>query len=395
MGFKASFIIVENAENQQDETTILNTLGFVDFGYDSEVFFEQCMYPHDKGVYIGYYRGNLIVCHEDLPSRFFANRVIGIEKQLTTLFPDREIMSVMCHSVVNYHGYALSKNGVKLRTKQIAHDSPLQEFGERLEEENAIYATSTKDENGANFWKNYHGQNYDCTEDQLMEDFTFGVAKRLLGVMISTSEDEELLFETPFRKFVKQEKVVTETTTNLTENNGKSTQNEPFSHQNDLSTPENQAKVATGIKGTIMHNPAKAFFVVGAGLSVLLFWAWRMDRRLSQGRTMAEQSDLEQIVRSLLGNLSLIAPSFLLFALIYWLLYYFKKPTQPLLNFWHFTTKLIVAVVSTYVMANTMEDSARMLYSEPDLKMKILGWASRIPILIFWVNIGVTFLKKK
>jgi hypothetical protein len=228
MGFKASFIIVENAENQHDETSILNALGFADFGFDSEVFFEECMYPRDEGVYIGYYRGNLIVCNEDLPTGFFANRVIGREKQLTALFPDREIMAVMCHSVVNYHGYALSKDGVKLRTKQIAHDSPLQEFGERLEEENAIYATSTKDENGANFWKNYNGQNYDCTEDQLMEDFTFGVAKRLLGVMISTGEDEELFFETPFRKFVKKEKTEVEASSHLTVNSEKITRNEPI-----------------------------------------------------------------------------------------------------------------------------------------------------------------------
>ncbi len=395
MGFKASFIIVENAENQQDETTILNALGFPDFEYDSEVFFEECMYPRDKGIYIGYYRGNLIVCHEDLPSRFFASRVVGSEKQLTALFPDREIMAVMCHSVVNYHGYALSKNGVKLRTKQIDSESPIQEFGERLEEENDIYATSAKDENGANFWKNYNGQNWDCTEDQLMEDFTFGVAKRLLGVKISTSEDEELSFETPFRKFVKKEKPVEAVTANVIENSEKITPNEPISSQNELKTPESQTEIATGLKGTIMHNPAKAFFVVGAGLSVILFWAWRMDRRLGQGGSLADQSDLEQNIRLLLGNLTMMAPNFLIFGLIYWLMYYFKKPTQPTLNFWHFTTKLIIAVVSWYVILTTMDVSGSVTYSKPNMKLHILGWLSRIPILIFWVNIGVTLFKKK
>jgi hypothetical protein len=40
----------------------------------------------------------------------------------------------------------------------------------------------------------------------LLEDFAFGVAKRHLGVMISTGEDEILTFETPFRKYaVKKE----------------------------------------------------------------------------------------------------------------------------------------------------------------------------------------------
>jgi hypothetical protein len=144
-----------------------------------------------------------------------------------------------------------------------------------------------------------------------------------------------------------------------------------------------------------MHNPAKAFFVVGATLLVILFWAWRMDRRLGQGRTMADQSDMEQNIRLLLGSLTMMVPNFLLFALIYWLMYYFKKPTHPLLNFWHFTTKLIISVVSLYVIVTTMDVTGSVSYSEPNMKMEILGWLSFIPILIFWVNIGVTFLKKK
>lgn len=39
------------------------------------------------------------------------------------------------------------------------------------------------------------------TEDQLMEDFTFGVASRLLGVQISTGEDEELMNQVPFNRY--------------------------------------------------------------------------------------------------------------------------------------------------------------------------------------------------
>jgi hypothetical protein len=40
-------------------------------------------------------------------------------------------------------------------------------------------------------------------EDQMMEDFTFGVAKRLLGVRIDTEESDLLMEEVVFKKYIK------------------------------------------------------------------------------------------------------------------------------------------------------------------------------------------------
>src|SRR5690606_28659931 len=124
------------------------------------------------------------------------------EKVLTDLFPDTEILTVACHSAVNYHLYSLVKNGQKLRFKKVVHGEPVIEYGERVEEEERVYAYSKIVDGQRMFRSTYKDDElYDNTEDQMMEDFAFGVAKRHLGVKISTSEDEELMFEIPFKKY--------------------------------------------------------------------------------------------------------------------------------------------------------------------------------------------------
>lgn len=99
--------------------------------------------------------------------------------------------------------YSLVKGGRKLRYKWIMAEYPVREFGERLPEEEAVYGFSKVVDGQLLFRSTYKETDiYDMTEDQLMEDFAFGVAKRLLGVEISTVEGEELLDETVFHKYV-------------------------------------------------------------------------------------------------------------------------------------------------------------------------------------------------
>lgn len=107
-----------------------------------------------------------------------------------------------CHSGVNYHLYSLVKNGQKIRFKKVVHGEAIIEYGDRIEEEQKLYADS-KMIDGQRMFKGRFTEDevYEYTEDQLMEDFTFGVAKRHLGVMISTDEDEQLMFETLFKKY--------------------------------------------------------------------------------------------------------------------------------------------------------------------------------------------------
>ncbi len=151
---------------------------------------EDCIYPSDKSVSIGRYNGCLIICDDyllttSLESTKTPQNLCSDEQILTELFPQSEILSIACHSVTNYHLYALAKGTARIRYKSLSADTPLVEAGNRIEEEMEIYAGS-KIINGIRLFKADldDEQTYEYTEDQLMED-------------------EELMFDTSFRKYKK------------------------------------------------------------------------------------------------------------------------------------------------------------------------------------------------
>ena len=206
MGFKASIIIVKQPSATITDEALLQKLGFGGT-FSRETTFDECMYPNDNSINIGHYNGCLIIADDYQLTDSLSNSknpesVSEYETALSQLYPDSEILTVACHSVVNYHLYALAKNGIRLRFKMVASEEPLTEYGERLEEEEEVYAHS-KIIDGLRMFKSSNDDDdaYDYQEDQMMEDFAFGVAKRHLGVMISASEDEDLMFRTPFRKY--------------------------------------------------------------------------------------------------------------------------------------------------------------------------------------------------
>ena len=205
MGWKSSLIIIENKENFTDENEILNALGKSDYEFDRELTLDECIYPNDKSINIGYFNGNIIISDDYQITTNSLERADKLnltkeEKNLVKLLPTSEIVTVACHSAVNYHGYSVIENGIKKRLKIISSDEPKIEFGERIKEENKIYERSYSKEN-KNFWKDETDPEEDFTEDQLMEDFTFGVAKRRLGVLLDHSDGNELMEKTIFKKF--------------------------------------------------------------------------------------------------------------------------------------------------------------------------------------------------
>ena len=207
MGWKSSLIIIENKENFTDESEILKAIGKSDYEFDRELTLDECIYPNDKSINIGYYNGNIIISDDyqlTTNSLETANELnlSKEEKKLVELFPTSEIVTIACHSAVNYHGYSLIENGIKKRLKIISSDEPKMEFGERIEEENKIYEKSYSKDN-QNFWKDDADPEENFTEDQLMEDFTFGIAKRRLGVLLDHSEGDELMEQVTFKKFKK------------------------------------------------------------------------------------------------------------------------------------------------------------------------------------------------
>ena len=201
MGWNTSLIIIENKENYSNENELLKSLGFNDFQQKENTTFDEILNLNENQIGIGYYNGNLIICDGYLLTNKSLEESENLnlaeyEKSLVKIFPKSEIVTVSCVSSVNFHGYSLIQNGEKKRLKFVDAEIK-QEFGNRFEEENEIYKNSYE-ENGKLLWKD---ENDFFTEDQLMEDFTFKIAKRRLGVQIDLEEGEDLFEKTEFKVF--------------------------------------------------------------------------------------------------------------------------------------------------------------------------------------------------
>lgn len=211
MGFKASMILVKDPAGTVPADRLLESLGFKGYDLKGDITLEECIYPRDRSVSIGYYNGCLIICEDymlttemETTGNARPDQLLKYEQVLTALFPGAEVLTIACHSGVNYHLYALAKDGLRVRYKCISSDTPLIEWGDRLEEEKTIYEDAGMMDGERRFQDPGKKDGvYEYTEDQLMEDFTFGVAKRHLGVRIDRDEGEELNFEIIFQQYVR------------------------------------------------------------------------------------------------------------------------------------------------------------------------------------------------
>ena len=208
MGFKASMIIVHRPSMLVPEEVLLDRLALSELVFRETTNMDRCIYPGDKSVNIGYFNDSIVICDDYLLTTSLEitddpAALADYEQVLTSLFPGSEILTIACHSSVNYHLYSLARDGERVRFKRVVASSPILEHGQLLEEEQEIYASSRVIDGKRLFEGRTSDHNQAVTEDQLMEDFAFGVAKRHLGVKISSGEEGALMFDTPFKKFAK------------------------------------------------------------------------------------------------------------------------------------------------------------------------------------------------
>lgn len=203
MGWKVSMLIIQNPENFSDEALLFEKLGLTNYKYSSDTVLDECICPFDKSINIGFYNGSIIICDGfSLIDSFINDLTTYKERELIKLFPQSELLTVACISTTNAHGYSLIKTGIKTRVKMIDADNGfMYNLGEQFEEEQKIYARS-KLVNGQHVWEFDFLPGDEFKEDQMMEEFTFEVAKRLLGVRIDLDEGDKLLFEVPFKKYL-------------------------------------------------------------------------------------------------------------------------------------------------------------------------------------------------
>ncbi|WP_452224407.1 DUF6928 family protein [Lacinutrix chionoecetis] len=199
MGWKLSAIFI-NTNKQIDEIELFQNLGFENVKPIASKAFEEILNPVEGELYIGSYKGTTILCIPALPYSFLEEGLKQEEVVLVNAFPDTEISGLMLHSVVNFYGYTLIKNGEKIRVKGgSADDGVVVDFGPPLQEEIAILKKSKLNADGDRIYRLDDYPDEDFTEDQLGENFVFELSERYIGETLDSAED--LLFETTFRGY--------------------------------------------------------------------------------------------------------------------------------------------------------------------------------------------------
>ncbi|WP_075344290.1 DUF6928 family protein [Tenacibaculum agarivorans] len=198
MGWKASMLIV-NSNEQVEEIELLKKLGFHELTSIGSHFFEEVINPNEGEVYIGSFQGNLLICAQDLPTTFLNEIILKGEKTLTEAFPENtEICAIALHSVVNFWGYSISKNKVKLRVRGgSAESGTFIEYGEPLKEEKELLAKAKTIHGERLFHFDEVSDEY-FTDDQVGENFVFEISKRYFNESIDTNS---LLFDTKLKGF--------------------------------------------------------------------------------------------------------------------------------------------------------------------------------------------------
>jgi hypothetical protein len=92
-------------------------------------------------LFTGFYNGNLLIVHPDLPFHFFGEEQSETERLFIETFPDSEIAALIENSTVGLYSYAIIEKGKRVRMKDGCDGEVYNDKGELLAEERAIFST--------------------------------------------------------------------------------------------------------------------------------------------------------------------------------------------------------------------------------------------------------------
>jgi hypothetical protein len=196
MGWNMSCIIISPQQEIRDNL-IFDALGLSYFSRLGDEIFDVAIDPTDDKLYIGEYKGNIIISVNTLPIAFFDPILSKMEDNLIGLFPESEISALSLQSSINHFGFAVIQNRKKVRAK--AGDAQLGvivDYGPPLEEELPLISRSKVNEVGERLYYLGTAEDQPILETQVGENFVFKISSRYIGVPFI--EDDQL-FDTPFR----------------------------------------------------------------------------------------------------------------------------------------------------------------------------------------------------
>lgn len=89
-------------------------------------------------LFAGFYNGNLLIVHPELPFKFFLDTQDEVEKRFIETFPDCEIAALIENSSVSLFSFAIIENGKKIRMKDGSDGDIYHDEGEPLPEEEDV-----------------------------------------------------------------------------------------------------------------------------------------------------------------------------------------------------------------------------------------------------------------
>lgn len=206
MGWKTSTIIIKDAQIG-DETQLLSELGFTGLKKAQEKVFDSAMYAQDGKVYIGGYKGHVVICEESLAIEVIEGDNTPFRRNVLARFPDAEICAVVLHSVVNLWGFTVIKSGKAIRTRAgSSEDGTFLELGDPIPEEKVLLDKARLDADGNRVYLFEEFPNEPFSEDAVGENFVFAVCERYFGEPLDSAED--LLFHTSLTGYSYQKRVL-------------------------------------------------------------------------------------------------------------------------------------------------------------------------------------------
>lgn len=195
MGWKASMILA-NSEKKLDLNRLFEKIGIYQLQLVDSKSFDSVIYPDDDKIYVGRFNGNTIICMQDIPLESLDERPSRAEVALSGEFPNTDIVTFVLHSAINLWGYSIVKSGEKIRVRAgSAEDGTFVEFGDPLQEEEGLLAQSDTNDNGDRFFTFEGFPDEEFTDDQVGENFIFGLSVKYFGEQLDCSDE---LFETIF-----------------------------------------------------------------------------------------------------------------------------------------------------------------------------------------------------
>lgn len=198
MGWKLSSVII-NTTTDIGYKELLENLGYKNLEKIENKPYDAAMFPGKNEIYIGSYNNITIISGDDLPIDFFTDSLSNTEKRFISSFPNSEICAVSLQSVINHFGFALLKNGEKIRVKAGDGDlGTIIDIGQPLEQELELLSKSRINEKGQRLY--YFDDNEDSPykEDQVGENFIFEIFKLYTGKTLDANDD---LLDTEFEGY--------------------------------------------------------------------------------------------------------------------------------------------------------------------------------------------------